>query len=130
MAKKEDKRKKTKKQHKKTGRPGLLDKPELVDKLKYAFSIGCNTSQACIFAEVSRDAFYDAVNRDSEFADKISKLKQNPIIKAKQTVFNDLSNPKTARWYLEKKAANEFKSSHSIDLNTPKIIDDIQENNK
>lgn len=109
------------------GRPGLLDNPELVEKLKYGFSIGCNITEACIFAEVSRDAFYAALKKDPEFSDKIEKLKLNAVIKAKKTVYDDLGNPQTARWYLEKKASHEFKSSQSVEITAPpQIIDDIK----
>ncbi|ACC98511.1 hypothetical protein Emin_0958 [Elusimicrobium minutum Pei191] len=108
------KKKTAKKGTRRVGRPSLLDDEASVRQLEYAFSIGCNAVQACVFAKVSRDSFYLALKKDREFSDRIDKLKQNPVLKAKQTVFNDLGNPQTARWYLEKKAADEFGNRQSL----------------
>jgi predicted DNA-binding protein YlxM (UPF0122 family) len=118
MAKDKVKKKKAikpaQKTKKKMGRPSILDNPDTVGNLKFAFSIGCNITEACVFAEVSRDAFYDALKKDPDFSDKIEKLKLNPVIKAKQTVFKDLENPQTARWLLERKASDEFGTKQTI----------------
>lgn len=54
--------------------------PELMEKLKYAFSINCTDEEACAYAGIHRDTFYDRINNDKDFSDKIKMFKQQYLI--------------------------------------------------
>lgn len=119
-------KKKILKPAKKVGRPSLLENADAVRKLEFAFSIGCTVLLACQHAEVSRDAFYAAIKKDKSFSDRIEKLKQNPIMKAVQTIFKHLDDVKVAMWFLERRQPEVYgiKSETGIDTSTeqPKLI--------
>ena len=55
----------------KVGRPTKLS-DEVVRKLESAFSIGCNVSQACLHAGISRDTFYKFIDKNKEFSDRFN----------------------------------------------------------
>lgn len=102
-------KRKLKDEYEKIGRPTKIT-PVVLAKLESAFAIGCSDVEACVFAGISRDCLYDYIKKTPDFADKKETLKQNPILKAKQTVFDNLGDNKTAQWYLERKCKAEFSS--------------------
>lgn len=90
------------------GRKPIVDEL-VVAKLEYAFSIGCPTTEACSFAGISRDCYYDFIKKYPEFADRFDDLKQKPILEARDTVVRNIkTNPELAFRYLERKRPKEF----------------------
>ena len=80
-------------------------------KLEQAFAIGCKDSEACAYAEISLDQLYyytSTVNK--EFQVRKDELKLKPILKARQTVVGNLSDPDMAFRYLERRVKDEFAS--------------------
>ena len=90
-----------KKEKKSVGRPKIIS-DDVVGKLEQAFSIGCNVSQACIHADISRDTFYSFIKKNKKFSDRFKLLQQKPILQAKLTIYKNLEDPKIAAWYLER----------------------------
>lgn len=91
-----------------TGRKPIVDEI-VVAKLEQAFSIGCPTLEACAFAGISRDCFYDFVKKYPEFSDRFNDLKHKPILEARDTVVRSIkTNPEMAFRYLERKRPKEF----------------------
>lgn len=109
-------KKKDPKDYKKFGRPQKIQEEEL-RKLETAFKMGCNNSEACVFAEVPESTFYDYIRANPDFSDKITRWKLNPILKAKHTLYQNLDDIKTAQWYLERKRKQEFSTAQEI-INT------------
>lgn len=101
---------------KKVGRPKKINEEEL-RKFETAFKMGCNNSEACVYADVPERTFYDYVKDNQDFSHKISKWKLNPVLKAKHTLYQNLDDIKTAQWYLERKRKDEFSTAQEI-LNT------------
>lgn len=101
----------------KIGRPTKLT-PAVVSKLEDAFKIGCNTLEACAHAEISRDTYYKFVEKNQEISDRFEEMKQQPVLKARQTVFKNLNNPKIAWDYLQKSRPEEFRErTESVSFN-------------
>ena len=82
--------------------------PEVVAKLEQAFAIDATVAEACSYADISRDSFYDYLKREPAFSDRIEELRQRPVLKARQTIVKALDTPGSAQWYLGRKAKNEF----------------------
>lgn len=82
--------------------------PEVVAKLEQAFAIDATVAEACSYADISRDSFYDYLKREPAFSDRIEELRQRPVLKARQTIVKSLDNPSRAQWYLGRKAKREF----------------------
>ena len=67
--------------------------PEVIEKLKEAFALNCTDEEACAYAGIHRDTFYDRVNNDKNFSDKIKMFKQQYLI--------------DVRWVSKKRAMDE-----------------------
>lgn len=89
------------------GRPTVMTS-EVVIKLEQAFAIDATVEEACSYAEISRNTFYEYLKKNPEFQDRIDDLRNRPILKARQTIVKSLDNPQQAQWYLERKKKREF----------------------
>ena len=91
------------------GRPTLMTL-DVINKLEEAFSKGLNITHACIFANISRETFYNYCQRTTGFLDKCNSLQQQPSIKAKILINEaiDGGDVNTAKWYVERKCKDEF----------------------
>lgn len=79
-----------------------------ISKLKEAFLMGCTDSEACLYADICRDTLYEYQINHPEFSDQKEVWKSNPILKARQTIFESLNKHTVAMWYLSRKAKIEF----------------------
>lgn len=91
----------------KIGRPEVFD-IIILEKLRSAFAFGCTDEEACAYANVSVNTFYDYTKRHPDFAQERDKLKLSPVLKARKTVIDDLEKVDSAKWYLERKKKDEF----------------------
>lgn len=89
------------------GRPTVMDEKK-INSLRSAFLMGCTITEACLNADISRDTYYQFIKANKEFADKVEEMRDYPFLKARVTIYNDLDNPDTAKWYMERKLKNEF----------------------
>ena len=91
----------------KGGRPTKMSK-ETIAKLEEVFSLGGSDSEACFYANISKQTLYNYQKENPEFVDRKEALKEKPILKARQTVVKALDDPKDAQWFLERKRKEEF----------------------
>lgn len=92
------------------GRPTVFTKT-VTAKLLQAFKYGCTITAACQHAGISTDAFEDKVKADDDFSAKIVAAQNYPRLLAGQTVILAIAQKHdvmSARWWLEKKHADEF----------------------
>lgn len=99
----------------KMGRPTVVT-PEVLAKLEQAFGMGCSDKEACLYADISMDALYNHQNRNPHFAEWKALLKEKPVLKARNTVVQSLSDPENAKWYLERKTKGEFNARAALEL--------------
>lgn len=115
-------KKKNPENYEKIGRPTKLT-PETIDKLRTAFLMGCSDIEACLYADISKTALYNYQNKNPDFVDQKEQWKEQLTLKARTVVANALNNKdeNTAKWYLERKAKNEFstKVENETTLNLP-----------
>lgn len=97
------------------GRPTKLN-DEVVNKLEVAFGLGCSIEEACFYADISKQTYFNWKENNKELFDRFEELKQKPILKARQAVVNGLNEPEFALKYLSKKKRDEF--GDRIDLTT------------
>jgi hypothetical protein len=71
-------------------------------------ALGGNIEEMAIYGGIHRDTLYAYLKQNPEFSDRIEALRLRPILKARITVINSLSEPPHAQWYLERKARKEF----------------------
>lgn len=104
------------------GRPTVMTK-ETLEKLEYAFSLGCTDKSACLYADISPDTLYEYQKKNPEFTERKAALKEQQVLKARSVVDNALNtgDVATARWLLERKCKDEFSTRTEIDPVKPII---------
>lgn len=102
------------------GRPTKIT-PEVIQKLEYAFSIGCTDLEACLHAGISKSALYTFQDANEQFKERKDLLKKRLILKSRIVVDKELddSNIDTAKWYLERKCKKEFSTKIESELSGP-----------
>jgi hypothetical protein len=102
------------------GRPSKYT-PEVVTKLVAAFNMGFNDSEAAAYAGISRKTFYEYMCDKPDFRNRINRAKIEPTIKAKEIIVNALNkgDVSAAKWWLERKAADEFSTKPTVGAKIP-----------
>ena len=103
----------------KVGRPSKLI-PECVMKLEEIFALDGTVEEACFFADISRNTFYEWMKEHPELSDRFEALRNNPVLLARRSVIEGLGDPELALKYLERKRRNEFSTRVETD-NTTKM---------
>lgn len=90
---------------------------ELVKKIEYGFMRGMNDTEACLFADISRQTFYEYCRQHPEFADRKEELKKHPSVRAKLNVTEAIENGDVdlSKWYLERRNKDEFSQKQQIE---------------
>lgn len=98
-----------KKEAEKTGRPTAMT-PETINKLKEGFAQGFSVRNACIWADISQDTYFNYCKKNSRFSEQCKTLQQKPLIKSILVINKALNDGdvNTAKWYAERKAKDEF----------------------
>lgn len=112
------------------GRPTKMD-ALTVKKLEEAFALGCTDLEACLYADISKQTLYNYQDLNPEFIDRKEKLKENPVLLARQSVINGMQeDSKLAFDYLKNKKSEEFSTKQKIDADvTVSFLDLIDETN-
>lgn len=105
---------------KKVGRTPKIDKDTLA-KLESAFKMGASDREACAYARIDPATLYRYQNKNPEFCEQKEEWKQNPILKAKHTIYQNLNDPNLAKWYLERKCKDEFSTQSKLELESKGI---------
>ncbi len=96
----------------KRGRPTIVT-PEKIDKLEYAFSLGCSDLEACFHADISKSCLYEYQKRHPEFVERKERLKANPVLKARISAIQGLEEDHNhALRFLERVKKDEFSTRH------------------
>jgi len=85
------------------GRPTVVT-PEVLEKLKEAFLLGCTDGEACLFADISVPTLYNYQASNPGFLELKEQWKENPFILARQTINKGLrTDHDHALRYMERK---------------------------
>jgi len=116
------------------GRKTVVDQ-EVLNKLEYAFALGCSDREACFYSGISTTTLYKYQNEHKEFAERKSLLKDRPIFLARQSVLDKIPyDADLALKFLERKKKDEFspraelagvKDQPLIDVADPQILKTI-----
>jgi hypothetical protein len=100
----------------KTGRPEKVN-DEIIRKLEYAFSIGATVLEACCHADIPKSTYYDYLNKNPSFSDRVELLKEEMPLKAREVIKTDIlsGDSHTAKWFLERNKRKEFSTQQNIE---------------
>jgi len=80
----------------------------VLGKLEQAFAIDATIREACFYADINEDTYYRWVKEDPKLSEKFSRLRQKPVLTARQSVVGNLKDPEFALKYLKNKKNKEF----------------------
>lgn len=117
MAKKDEKETKKTTKKKKAGRTSKYSET-IVSKLELAFKNDFNVSQACDYANISRDTYYKWLEEKKGFSDRMEAAKSNLIRTAKINLARAVrkGDLDTSKWVLERRAKEEYSQRQDLDL--------------
>lgn len=89
---------------------------EVIKKLEEAFAIDATVAEACYYADIDRQTFYnhvsdaeDATAAQKKLFGRFQRLRERPVLIARQTVVKQLDkDPELSLKYLERKRRLEF----------------------
>jgi hypothetical protein len=92
-----------------SGRPTVMT-PEVLQKLEEAFTMDFNDREACFHAGIGERTFYDHRDKNEDFRKKIDRWKNDMKMRSKKLLHLAINNGdvSTGKWYLEKKASDEY----------------------
>lgn len=104
------------------GRPTVMT-PDVLQKLEYAFSLGCSDRKACLYAGIAESTLYNYQQDNPAFLERKAALKEQQVLKARTVIDNALStgDVATARWLLERKCKEEFSARTEIEPLAPLV---------
>ena len=109
----------------KVGRPTVMTE-EVLQKLEYAFMRGLSDVEACLYANIATSTLYNYCNDNPDFMERKEELKKHPTAQAKLNVTEAIENGDTdiSKWYLERRAKDEFSTKQEIsaDVNSDVTI--------
>lgn len=108
----------------KMGRPAVMTEARL-RKLENAFLFGFSDREACQYAEIALSTLYKYCKENPDFSERKELLKLEPKMRAKIKLVQAIESGdmKTIRWYLERKASDEFGSTQAVELNVTGKLD-------
>jgi len=82
--------------------------PETVNKLEEVFALDGTIEEACLFADISRQTYYNWIKDNKDMEERFDILRQSQFLKARRTIEKSLDNPQYAFEYMKRKKKNEF----------------------
>lgn len=104
---------------KKTGRPLKIDE-KVVGKLIEGFQNGFTVEEACRFAGIHKDTYYEECKRNPAFADEMDRAQDYPLILAKKRILTAIRDPES-----DDGLALKFLERRQRDRYSPKIINEM-----
>ena len=68
----------------------------------------CTVEEACLFADISKQSFYNWINENPKMKDRFDALRNQPFLKARKTIMESLKTPQYAFEYMKRKKKDEF----------------------
>lgn len=98
----------------KRGRPSILTE-SVQNQLKQAFLIGATDDEACLVVGIAPSTLYKFQEKNPSFSEQKRLWKRSPVFRAKATIVRNLDNVDVAKWYLERRAKDEFSTKQELE---------------
>ncbi len=104
------------------GRPVVIT-DAIQNQLKQAYLVGATDDEACLVVGIAPSTLYKFQERNPSFLEQKRLWKRSPVFRAKATIIRNLDNVDVAKWYLERRAKEEFSSRQEIGATTDTPIE-------
>lgn len=97
--------------------------PETIHKLEEAFAIDATVEEACYYANIAPSTYYLWVSENEELLENFNRLRNKPILLARQTVVKKITESySNAMDYLKRKKKQEFGDNLDMTSGGDKIL--------
>jgi len=79
-----------------------------VKKLEEVFAIDGSVEEACYYANITRQTYYNWIKDNPKLKEEFDRLREKPVLKARQAVYKGLNNYQNSMDYLKRKKKLEF----------------------
>jgi len=90
----------------------MANKSKLTDdmrsKIEEVAALDGSVEEMAYYCDVSRQTIYNWLEEDKALFGKVERLRERPVLKARQTISKALDQPQHAQWYLSRKKKLEF----------------------
>lgn len=114
---------------KERGRPSAVT-PEIIEKLENAFMQGMTDEEACLLVGIGTSSLYRYCESHDDFRERKEALKKRPKMTSRNIIARVLNGEtvkkeqlETAKWYLERKARDEFSTKTEGTVNISLLHD-------
>ncbi len=95
------------------GRPTTITE-ETIKKLEEVFSLDGTLGEACFYANISHQTYYNILDKKPELVERFKALRQKPFLLARKTIVQNLNNPQYAFEYMKRKKKDEFSERNEV----------------
>ena|SRR3990167_576980 len=103
---------------------------ETIQKIEQVASMDGTIEEMCSYADISTQTYYNWMASFPKWKDRLERLRQKPVLKARSSVIRNLDDPDLALRYLERKKKDEFSTKQEIGIykeeKIEKQLDDAQ----
>lgn len=126
--------------YKNTGRPTKMTETTVM-KFEEGLLLGMTIEMACLFADISKQTYYEYCKKNPDYNDRVKILRTNLGMKATAVVANDIQqgDVKVSQWYLERRHKEDYGNNIDVTsdgeiiqpvniidfLNTDKLVQDV-----
>jgi len=105
--------------------------PEVIRKIEEVAALDGTIAEMALYGGVHPDSIYAWMAEDKKFSDRIQELRNTPVLKARNTVNEKMTESySNAMDYLKRKKKKEFGDNSTIEVTTPKpLLDALYNNN-
>ena len=91
---------------------------EAVKLIEEASAMDCSIKEICLYANISKQTYYNWIEKDKKLKDRIDELRATPFLLARTTVITGIKeNYSNAMDYLKRKKKLEFGDNINLDGN-------------
>ena len=92
-------------------------KKSVIGKLAEAFAIDASVKEACYYAGIHKDTYYDWVKKYPTLADHFERLRERLPLKARQNIAGKIESgdSEISQWFLSHKKPDEFSSKVKVE---------------
>ena len=96
--------------NKKIGEGVSKMKPENIQKLKEAFAIDCTIEQACLYAEIAIQTYYNWTKKHPKLLEEFELLREKLPLRAKYNIAQKIEGGEISlsKWLLERKESGKY----------------------
>lgn len=87
---------------------------EIIAKLTEVVALDASIDECCYYADISKDSYYRYLKANPDFARKLERIRERPVLKARQTIVKGLDEADNAKWYLARKKKLEFSERQEL----------------